>query len=169
MTAEELESGLPWITRVGMICRTVNGTCKVAERWTNIDMFIVSDRLRQAPQSMAAWYKATIASAKVVAAGGFKCTCGGVAPETARAILGVQAVAAWVAKSPQLAAAKAGAKKVIACEFTEMANHARRLVAANGLENVVDVRRSAVEALDLEKGSVDIIISEWMGYFLLRE
>ena len=66
-------------------------------------------------------------------------------------------------------AAKAGAKKVIACEFTEMANHARRLVAANGLENVVDVRRSAVEALNLEKGSVDIIISEWMGYFLLRE
>ena len=66
-------------------------------------------------------------------------------------------------------AAKAGAKKVIACEFTEMAAHARRLVKANGLEDVVDVRRSAVEALDLEKGSVDIIISEWMGYFLLRE
>merc|ERR1719364_351094 len=42
--------------------------------------------------------------------------------------------------------------------------------AANFLDKVVvDVRRSAVEALDLEKGSVDIIISEWMGYFLLRE
>ena len=63
-------------------------------------------------------------------------------------------------------AAKAGAKKVIACEFTEMAAHARRLVKASGLDDVVDVRRSAVEALDLEKGSVDIIISEWMGYFL---
>lgn len=66
-------------------------------------------------------------------------------------------------------AAKAGAKKVIACEFTEMASHARNLVKANGLEEIVDVRRSAVEALALEKGSVDIIISEWMGYFLLRE
>jgi len=66
-------------------------------------------------------------------------------------------------------AAKAGAKKVIACEFTAMADHARNLVEANGLADVVDVRRSAVETLGLEKDSVDIIISEWMGYFLLRE
>ena len=56
MTAEDLEAGLPWLTKVGMICRTVHGTCRVAERWTNIDMFIVSDRLRQAPQSMGADY-----------------------------------------------------------------------------------------------------------------
>ncbi|KAJ1461964.1 S-adenosyl-L-methionine-dependent methyltransferase [Pelagophyceae sp. CCMP2097] len=66
-------------------------------------------------------------------------------------------------------AAKAGAKKVYACEFTSMAVHAEALVKANGLAGVVEVRRSAVEALDLEPGSVDIIISEWMGYFLLRE
>lgn len=66
-------------------------------------------------------------------------------------------------------AAQAGAKRVIACEFTSMADHAEKLVAANGLSDIVEVRRSAVETLDLKKGDVDVIVSEWMGYFLLRE
>mmetsp|Transcript_22850 Transcript_22850/g.73474 ORF Transcript_22850/g.73474 Transcript_22850/m.73474 type:complete len:408 (+) Transcript_22850:128-1351(+) len=66
-------------------------------------------------------------------------------------------------------AAKAGARKVIACEFTSMADHARTLVRENGYSEVVEVRQCAVESLELEKGTVDIIISEWMGYFLLRE
>lgn len=66
-------------------------------------------------------------------------------------------------------AAQAGAKRVIACEFTKMADHAEALVAANGLQDVVEVRRSAAETLDLKKGDVDVIVSEWMGYFLLRE
>ena len=66
-------------------------------------------------------------------------------------------------------AAQAGAKRVIACEFTKMASHAKALVKANGLDRVVEVRESAVETLDLEKGEVDVIVSEWMGYFLLRE
>lgn len=64
-------------------------------------------------------------------------------------------------------AARAGASKVYAVEFTSMATHARRLVKANGLSEVIDVRQCAVEALQVEK--VDIIISEWMGYLLLRE
>ncbi|KAK9101919.1 hypothetical protein Sjap_019173 [Stephania japonica] len=51
--------------------------------------------------------------------------------------------------------AQAGAKKVYAVEATKMAEHARELVKANGLEDVVE--------------AVDVIISEWMGYFLLRE
>ena len=54
MSAEELADGLPWIAKVGLVCRTLGGTCKVAERWTNIDMFVVSDRLRGAPRSMEA-------------------------------------------------------------------------------------------------------------------
>ena len=66
-------------------------------------------------------------------------------------------------------AAQAGAKRVIACEFTKMAEHAEALVAANGLQDVVEVRRSAVETLDLKKGDVDVIVSEWMGYGLLYE
>lgn len=65
-------------------------------------------------------------------------------------------------------AAEAGASKVYAVEFTSMATHAARLVAANGWSHVVEVRRCAVE--ELEEGiEVDIIVSEWMGYFLLRE
>ena len=49
-----------------------------------------------------------------------------------------------------------------------MATHARALVKANGQEDVVEVIQSSVEDVDLPE-KVDIIISEWMGYFLLRE
>ena len=76
-----------------------------------------------------------------------------------------------------------------------MARHARRVVRANGVEHIVTVIQGAVEEVVLpaedwdgvglvreegdenevnEDGSknqrvVDIILSEWMGYFLLRE
>ena len=49
-----------------------------------------------------------------------------------------------------------------------MANHARTLVKHHGLENVVTVLQCAAEDLQLPE-KVDVIISEWMGYFLLRE
>ena len=65
-------------------------------------------------------------------------------------------------------AAQAGAKKVYAVEATYMATHARKLIAANGLENVITVMQSTVEEVELPE-KVDVIISEWMGYFLLRE
>ena len=98
-------------------------------------------------------------------------------------------------------AAKAGAKRVYAVEYTDMAKHARNVVKANGVDNVVTVIQGAVEDVQIpsedwdkfgltaeeessgsggdeeeecssqKKSSrvVDIIISEWMGYFLLRE
>lgn len=65
-------------------------------------------------------------------------------------------------------AAQCGARKVYAVEATYMAVHARKLVAANGLENVVEIIQSTVEEVELPE-KVDVIISEWMGYFLLRE
>ena len=65
-------------------------------------------------------------------------------------------------------AAQAGAKKVYAVEATAMAVHARKLVTANGLDEVVEVIQNSVEEVALPE-QVDIIISEWMGYFLLRE
>jgi type I protein arginine methyltransferase len=65
-------------------------------------------------------------------------------------------------------AAKAGAAKVFACEFTDMANFAREMVESNGLSDVVEVMQCSAEDLDLPC-KVDIIISEWMGYLLLRE
>lgn len=65
-------------------------------------------------------------------------------------------------------AAQAGAAKVYAVEYTDMAIHAKKLVEANGLSHVVEVIQSSIEDLQLP-GQVDIIISEWMGYILLRE
>ncbi|KAF8046570.1 hypothetical protein N665_3609s0002 [Sinapis alba] len=64
--------------------------------------------------------------------------------------------------------AQAGAKKFYAVEATTMADHARALVKANGLEHIVEVIQASVEDISLPE-KVDVIISEWMGYFLLRE
>jgi protein arginine N-methyltransferase 1 len=84
-------------------------------------------------------------------------------------------------------AAQAGARKVYAVEYTDMAKHAKTVMKANGVDHIVTVIQGAVEEIvlpvdkdqlepeagDNEEGSsqrvVDIIISEWMGYFLLRE
>ncbi|KAL2928705.1 Protein arginine N-methyltransferase PRMT10 [Bienertia sinuspersici] len=64
--------------------------------------------------------------------------------------------------------AQAGARKVYAVEATKMTEHARQLVKANGLEDVVEVIEGSMEDITLPE-KVDVIISEWMGYFLLRE
>jgi type I protein arginine methyltransferase len=66
-----------------------------------------------------------------------------------------------------------------------MANHAKKVMEANGVDHIVTVIQAAVEEVVLpidkdglrSEGSseaddsrvVDIIVSEWMGYFLLRE
>jgi len=65
-------------------------------------------------------------------------------------------------------AAKAGARKVYAVEATDMASKAKKLVEANGLMDVVEVIQGTIETVQLPE-KVDLIISEWMGYFLLRE
>lgn len=65
-------------------------------------------------------------------------------------------------------AAQAGAAKVYAVEYTDMAVHARKMVEQNGVSHIVEVIQSSVEDLELPC-KVDIIVSEWMGYFLLRE
>uniref|UniRef100_A0A7N0ZTV5 Protein arginine N-methyltransferase PRMT10 n=1 Tax=Kalanchoe fedtschenkoi TaxID=63787 RepID=A0A7N0ZTV5_KALFE len=64
--------------------------------------------------------------------------------------------------------AQAGARKVYAVEATKMSDHARALVKANNLEDVVEVIEGSIEDVTLPE-KVDVIISEWMGYFLLRE
>ncbi|KAL1495990.1 hypothetical protein AB1Y20_014627 [Prymnesium parvum] len=65
-------------------------------------------------------------------------------------------------------AAQAGARKVYAVEATGVARHAEALVAAHGLQDVVTVLRGTMEEVELPE-RVDVILSEWMGYFLLRE
>lgn len=64
--------------------------------------------------------------------------------------------------------AQAGARKVYAVEATKMSEHARALVKANNLQDVVEVIEGSMEEITLPE-KVDVIISEWMGYFLLRE
>ncbi|XP_010925253.1 protein arginine N-methyltransferase PRMT10 [Elaeis guineensis] len=64
--------------------------------------------------------------------------------------------------------AQAGAKKVYAVEATKMSDHARELVKANNVDDIVEVIEGSMEEVILPE-KVDVIISEWMGYFLLRE
>ena len=65
--------------------------------------------------------------------------------------------------------AKAGAKKVYSSEYTDIAKHAREVIDKNGVSGVVNVIQGPAEDIEVTEGKVDIIVSEWMGYFLLRE
>ena len=65
-------------------------------------------------------------------------------------------------------AAHSGARKVYAIEATPMAENARRLVAANGLSDRIEVIQAKVEDLELPE-KVDVIISEPMGVLLIHE
>lgn len=68
-------------------------------------------------------------------------------------------------------AARAGAKHVYAIDNAEIALHAREIIKKNGLSSKITVFKGKMEELDLpfKEGEIDIIISEWMGYFLLYE
>lgn len=70
-----------------------------------------------------------------------------------------------------LFAAKAGAKHVYAVDNAEVALFAREIVKANGFEDKITVYKGKMEEIEFpfKEGEVDIIISEWMGYFLLYE
>ncbi|KAF3625335.1 putative protein arginine N-methyltransferase 1 [Capsicum annuum] len=54
-------------------------------------------------------------------------------------------------------------------ECSSMADMAQEIVKQNGFSNVITVIKGKVEEIDLPVPQVDIIISEWMGYFLLYE
>lgn len=65
-------------------------------------------------------------------------------------------------------AAKAGARRVFGVDMASIADQARAIVKANGHDDVVTIIRGKIEEVKLPE-KVDIIISEWMGYFLLYE
>nr|GMC61500.1 probable protein arginine N-methyltransferase 1.2 [Ipomoea batatas] len=50
-----------------------------------------------------------------------------------------------------------------------MAEMAQEIVKSNGFSDVITVIKGKIEEIDLPVAQVDIIISEWMGYFLLYE
>jgi len=66
-------------------------------------------------------------------------------------------------------AARAGAKHVYAIDFADVADFAKEIVRRNGLSDKITIIKSKIEDLVLPVEKVDIIISEWMGYFLLYE
>ena len=67
------------------------------------------------------------------------------------------------ARATQTAARRADALRAASLsQATHMATHARTLIAANGLADVIEVFQCAAEELQLPE-KVDIIISEWMG------
>ncbi|XP_030760142.1 protein arginine N-methyltransferase 6 [Sitophilus oryzae] len=67
--------------------------------------------------------------------------------------------------------AQAGARKVYAVEASETYKIAKEIVKENGFENVIEVIHSRIEDLtDSEiPEKVDVIVSEWMGFYLLHE
>ncbi|KAF1977583.1 S-adenosyl-L-methionine-dependent methyltransferase [Bimuria novae-zelandiae CBS 107.79] len=69
--------------------------------------------------------------------------------------------------------ARAGAKRVLAVDNSDIAKRARENIARNGYEDKIQVIQGRVEDFHTQrmigKEKVDIIISEWMGYGLLFE
>ncbi|XP_050391709.1 protein arginine N-methyltransferase 3 isoform X1 [Patella vulgata] len=66
-------------------------------------------------------------------------------------------------------AAKAGASHVIGVDQSEIIYQAMDIVRENGLHDKITLLKGRLEDVDLPYEKVDIIISEWMGYFLLFE
>ncbi|XP_073514328.1 protein arginine N-methyltransferase 3 isoform X1 [Phyllobates terribilis] len=66
-------------------------------------------------------------------------------------------------------AAKAGAKKVYGVDKSEIIYQAMDIIRLNKLEDRISLIKGRIEEIDLPVEKVDIIISEWMGYFLLFE
>lgn len=65
-------------------------------------------------------------------------------------------------------AAQAGAKHVYGVDMSNIIDQAKKIVAINNLDGVITLFKGKMEDLELPS-KVDIIISEWMGYFLLYE
>ncbi|XP_058519235.1 protein arginine N-methyltransferase 3 isoform X3 [Ochotona princeps] len=66
-------------------------------------------------------------------------------------------------------AAKAGAKKVLGVDQSEILYQAMDIIRLNKLEDTVTLIKGKIEEVRLPVEKVDVIISEWMGYFLLFE
>lgn len=71
-------------------------------------------------------------------------------------------------------AARAGAKHVIGVDMSSIIDKAKEIVHANGLSSKITLLQGKMEEVQMpmqqmNNGKVDIIISEWMGYFLLYE
>jgi protein arginine N-methyltransferase 1 len=66
-------------------------------------------------------------------------------------------------------AADAGAKHVYGVDCADIAKSSKKIVAENGFADRITIIQGKLEEVELPVEKVDIIISEWMGYFLLYE
>uniref|UniRef100_A0A060T2B1 ARAD1C23936p n=1 Tax=Blastobotrys adeninivorans TaxID=409370 RepID=A0A060T2B1_BLAAD len=66
-------------------------------------------------------------------------------------------------------AARSGAKHVIGVDMSNIIDMARKIVDINGLSSKITLIQGKMEEVELPFPKVDIIVSEWMGYFLLYE
>lgn len=66
-------------------------------------------------------------------------------------------------------AVKAGAKHVVGVDMSTIIFKAREIVAVNGMADKITLIQGKMEEIEIPFPKVDIIISEWMGYFLLYE
>ncbi|KAH9484910.1 type I protein arginine N-methyltransferase Rmt1 [Psilocybe cubensis] len=66
-------------------------------------------------------------------------------------------------------AAKAGAKHVVGIDMSNIIDQAQKIIEANGFKDTITLVKGKLEETELPIKEFDIIISEWMGYFLLYE
>ena len=66
-------------------------------------------------------------------------------------------------------AAEAGAKHVYGIEFADIADFSIEIIKKNNMQDKITIIKAKVEEAELPVDKVDIILSEWMGYFLLYE
>ena len=66
-------------------------------------------------------------------------------------------------------AVRAGAKHVIGVDMSTIIDKAKEIVERNGMTSKITLLQGKMEEVKLPFDKVDIIISEWMGYFLLYE
>jgi protein arginine N-methyltransferase 1 len=66
-------------------------------------------------------------------------------------------------------AVRAGAKHVIGVDMSTIIDKAREIVEVNHMSDKITLLQGKMEEVNVPVPKVDIIISEWMGYFLLYE
>lgn len=66
-------------------------------------------------------------------------------------------------------AVKAGARHVIGVDMSTIIEKAQEIVQVNGMADKITLLQGKMEEVKLPYDKVDIILSEWMGYFLLYE
>ncbi|CCA78036.1 probable HMT1-hnRNP arginine N-methyltransferase [Serendipita indica DSM 11827] len=66
-------------------------------------------------------------------------------------------------------AVKAGAKHVVGIDMSNIIDQAQKIIEANGFKDTITLVKGKLEEAELPIQQFDIIVSEWMGYFLLYE